>query len=293
MFLILVALIIRPCGFTFRNKVKDKRWRKTWDMGLCVGALVPSLVFGVAVGNLLLGVPFYIDENLLVHYTGHFWQLLNPYGLLAGLISVAMLVMQGGTYLVIKTDDKVQKRTIEFVKKTSLITIGLFVLAGLITVFMINGYKIVNETEIMHSFHSNPLLKTVSTQNNQGWLLNYQKYPFFTLAPILGILGCALTYLMTVRKKELLAFISSSVGVAGIIATAGVNLFPFIMPSSHDPNSSLTIWDSTSSYKTLTIMLMTVVIVFPIVIAYTGFVFRVLRGKVTTDDITNNSKNLY
>src|SRR5690606_36208755 len=105
MILALFALILRPVGFKYRSKLEDTRWRAAWDWGLFVGGLVPALIFGVAVGNLLLGVPFRYDADLRVFYEGGLLGLLNPFGLLVGMVSLAMLSMQGAVYLQLKTRD--------------------------------------------------------------------------------------------------------------------------------------------------------------------------------------------
>src|SRR5215470_17216915 len=127
MFLVLATLILRPVGFEFRNKFPDMKWRAFWDYPLFAGGLVPSLVFGVAFGNLLQGVPFRIDSDLRIHYEGSgLFELLNPFGLLCGVVSVAMLATHGAIYLTLRTDGVVAQRAHAAVRVGALATVALF-----------------------------------------------------------------------------------------------------------------------------------------------------------------------
>jgi cytochrome d ubiquinol oxidase subunit II len=282
MFLVLLALILRPVGFNFRDKIAGLRWRALWDWTLSIGGFVPSLVFGVAFGNLLLGVPFALDGDLRPDYAGTFFGLLNPFGLLAGLISVAMLVMHGGTWLTLKADGAVAERAACVARPAGLITAGLFALAGLWIAFGIEGYAVSGALD--HSGPSNPLAKTVLREAG-AWINNYGIHPWLIAAPVLGLAGSAFVSLLTMRRAARAAFVASAVAVAGIIATAGVSLFPFLLPSSTHPSASLTVWDASSSRLTLFIMLVAVVVFLPVVLAYTGFVLRVMRGRVRLADV--------
>jgi len=291
MFLVLATLILRPVGFDFRNKFADTRWRAFWDYALFAAGLVPSLVFGVAFGNLLQGVPFRIDSDLRIFYEGSgLWELLNPYGLLCGLISLGMLTTHGAVYLTLKADGPVKERAAAYVRVGAPVTVVLFVIAGLWAAFVLKGYAVTGG--LSPGGPSNPLAKTV-TQAPGQWLANYHTYKWMIIAPALGILGPLLTVALTVAKRAGLAFIASALGIFGVIATAGVSMFPFMMPSDIMPQASLTVWDATSSQMTLFVMLLATVVFLPIVIAYTGFAFRVMRGPVTTKQIEGNSAHLY
>ena len=291
MFLVLATLILRPVGFEFRNKMKDARWRTFWDYALFAGGLVPALVFGVAFGNVLQGVPFRIDSDLRVLYEGSgLWELLNPFGLLCGLVSVAMLTTHGAVYLTVKADGPVKERAAAYVKIGALATIALFAIGGLWIAFGISGYSITGGAPV--DGPSNPLLKTVAMARGQ-WLHNYGVYKWMMLAPVLGFAGPLATIALTAGKKAGLAFVTSAIGILGIISTAGVSMFPFLMPSDIMPAASLTVWDATSSQLTLFVMLIATLIFLPIVLIYTGIVFRVLRGAVTAKQVESNSSNLY
>ena len=291
MFLVLAALILRPVGFDFRNKIPDPRWRAFWDYALFAGGLVPSVVFGVAFGNLLQGVPFSIDSDLRILYTGSgLFELLNPFGLLCGLVSAAMLAGHGAIYLTLKTDGVVHARAHGAALILALATIVLFALAGLWVAWSVDGYVITSP--IAADGPSNPLLKTVTRQPGQ-WFANYRAHSWMIAAPVLGLLGPLLALLLTSARRSGLAFIASALGIFGIIATAGVSMFPFLMPSSIAPAASLTVWDASSSRLTLFVMLLATLIFLPIVLIYTSIVFRALRGVVTASHVEKNSAHLY
>ena len=291
MFLVLASLILRPVGFEFRNKIMDARWRTFWDYALFAGGFVPSLVFGVAFGNLLQGVPFRIDSDMRVLYEGGgLFELLNPFGIMCGLVSVAMLTTHGAVYLTVKAEGPVKERAAAYVRIGALVTVVLFILAGIWTAFGLKGYAITSAIAV--DGPSNPLLKTV-TQVRGQWFANFGTYKWMMLAPALAIIGPLAALAFTAGRRAGLAFVTSAIGIFGIISTAGVSMFPFLMPSDIMPSASLTVWDATSSHLTLFVMLIATLIFLPIVLAYTGFVFRVLKGPVTAKQIEGNSANLY
>lgn len=289
MFVVLSALILRPVGFKYRSKLESTCWRAFWDWGLFVGGLVPALVFGVAIGNVLQGVPFHFDDNLRAFYTGSFWALFNPFALLCGLTSVAMLTMHGGAYLVTKTDNSVQQRARRFAVIAAVMTIIFFVLGGLWVQHGVMGYHFTSAVTM--DGPSNPLLKTVGAQSG-GWTQHFAENQLLWLVPTAGFFAMVL-FTMVVQAKEKLAFFLSTVAVASIIATVGVTMFPFILPSSSNPSMSLTVWDASSSLLTLAIMLMVTVVMMPIILMYTRWVYGVLRGKVTKQYLRENSDMMY
>jgi cytochrome d ubiquinol oxidase subunit II len=288
MFLVLVALILRPVAFKFRSKIEDSRWRLTWDWVLCVGGIVPAVVFGVAFGNLLQGVPFHLDSELRPFYTGGFLELLNPFGLLAGLVSLAMLVMHGAAFAAVKTSGPVAGRSRRYAMSAALATTALFALGGVAVAQWVPGYAVASPIDPFGP--SNPLYKEVAVAAG-GWMASYEARPWTMLAPILGLVAPLAATLLVWRQRDLLAFLASALGVTGIIATVGLAMFPFIMPSSTVPNTSLTVWDSSSSETTLFIMLIATVIFLPIVLAYTAWVYRVLRGRVEPAHIDVNKQS--
>ena len=283
--LTLIALWMRPLGFDFRSKLPDKRWRSSWDWALFVSGVVPSLIFGVAFGNLLLGVPFELDSTLKATYTGSFFGLLTPFALLTGLVSVAMLLNHGATWLQMKTDSFIQVRARAVSVILSLATVALFALAGVWVAFGLDGFVITSVVDTAAT--SNPLKKEVVMEAG-AWMNNYGKYPWMAVAPVLGIVGGLACAYFSKAGKGGWAFVSSSVMLAGVILTAGFSMFPFLMPSVTMPAASLTVWDATSSLLTLKIMFGVACIFVPIVLGYTAYGFYVMRGRVKNSDLDSS-----
>jgi cytochrome d ubiquinol oxidase subunit II len=278
MLLVLWALFFRPVGFDYRSKIHNSTWRSVWDWGLFIGGAVPPLIFGVAFGNLLQGVPFQFDANLVSTYTGSFWQLLNPFALLAGVVSSAMITLQGGSYLAHRTEGVIQARAIKGAVGAAVVMVLAFVAAGF-WLQAIDGYRITSV--INPSGLSDPLAKTVVREAG-AWMANYGHQPLMWTLPALGVLGAVAAALLLVRRQTLTAFVASSLAVLGVIGTAGASMFPFVMPSSSMPSASLTVWDSVSSHMTLGIMFWATVLFMPLIVLYTSWAYRVMRGKVTS-----------
>ncbi|MGO1164591.1 cytochrome d ubiquinol oxidase subunit II [Brucella pseudogrignonensis] len=290
MFAILFALILRPVGFKYRSKRDSDAWRTGWDWALFIGGFVPSLIFGVAVGNVLQGVPFRFNGDLQIFYDGTFFGLLNPFALLCGLLSVAMLVMHGASWLVLKTTGTVQARARAFGSVAAITTTALYVLAGVISWIWVSGYKITST--VVPDGPSNPLRKVVEL-DHAAWFDNYMNYPVLLIAPALGILGPLLVLIALRMGRELAPILFGAVSIFGIIASVGVSMFPFILPSSVDLRSSLTVWDASSSHMTLFIMLVVTLIFLPLIVAYTSWVYKVLWGKVEKRNIEDESNHAY
>ncbi|MBF5057796.1 cytochrome d terminal oxidase, polypeptide subunit II [Alcanivorax sp. 521-1] len=286
MFLILVALIIRPVAFKFRSKRDDAAWRGRWDAALCFSGVVPALIFGVAVGNVLQGVPFHFDSDLRPFYTGSFFGLLNPFALLCGLVSLAMLILHGATWLQIKADGEPAERARRLGLIAAAVVIVLFAIGGF-WVSNMDGYQVVGGLDPVGP--SNPLRKEMTTEAG-AWLANYSAQPLLWLVPLVGFAGAALAMLGLYARIGALSFLGSKLSVAAIITTVGVSMFPVILPSSSDPGHSLMVWDASSSHYTLGIMLIATVILLPIVLLYTAWVYKVLWGKVRESDV---NKDMY
>jgi cytochrome d ubiquinol oxidase subunit II len=290
MLLLLFALFFRPVGFDYRSKVESTAWRTSWDWLLFIGSVVPPIICGVAFGNLLQGVPFYLDANLRSFYTGNLFGLLNPFGLLCGVISLCMIVTQGANYLVLKSVGSLQERARRSAVIFGVLFSVLFVAAGCWVWFGIGGYTVTSAID--PNMLPNPLTKTVAVTDG-AWLQNFKNYPVLWILPVLAVAGSVISTVFISGKKAGLAIVSSSVSIIGTVLTPLVAMFPFLLPSSTNPNSSLTVWDCTSSQLTLLVMLVVTLIFLPIVLFYTGWAYRVMRGKITEETITTNSKNLY
>ncbi len=244
--LVLTALIFRAVSLEFRGKVDSPGWRRFWDWSFGLGSLLPSLLFGVAVGNLLRGVP--VDGGGM--YVGTFLGLLNPYSIVVGLLSLVMFVMHGALYMAIKTEGDLRDRMSRWASGSWVVSIVLYIVA--------TAYTGLVSPHLFVDILGNPLF----------WIAFV-----FLLA--------AIVYLPVALKagKYMRAFLSSSVMIAGMIALAGISMFPRLVPSLVNPDYSLTAYNASSTPRTLTTMLIIALVGMPIVIAYTVYVYRVFKGK--------------
>ena len=289
MMLVLFALFFRPLAFDYRSKLDNPTWRNRWDWALFCGSFIPALIFGVAFGNLLQGVPIHIDNLMRVSYHGSFFGLLNPFALLCGVISVAMLVGHGGVWLQMRTAEPVASRSARFGRIALVVALAGFALAGA-WLTQIDGMQIVTMADT--NAHADPLAKTVTTATGL-WLNNYSERSWTLAFPILAFAGGLLALLCSLKGRPGFGFICSSIMLLGIIMTFGASLFPFIMPSSHDANMSLTIWDAVSSHMTLNIMFIVVAILLPVVLSYTTWCYVKMWRRVSSEEIENNTHGSY
>lgn len=287
MFLVLAALILRPVGFKFRSKVPDARWRAVWDWALTLGGIVPALVFGVAVGNVMLGAPFRFDETMRAFYTGGFLDLLSPFALLCGIVSLAMLCMHGAVFVALKSEDPVHRRAVRAATIAAVVFLAAFSLAGVWIAYGVEGYAIA--AGALPGAPSDPLAKTVLRETG-AWLDNYRDRPWLALVPV-AVYASAIKAVVFLRMGRAgRAWVASAFAVAATVATFGVGTFPFLLPSSLDAASSLTVWDASSSRMTLFVMLLACAVFMPLIIGYTSWVYRVLAGKVTARSLEENEQ---
>ncbi len=286
----LLALFMRPVGFDYRSKQDSARWRANWDWALFAGSVVPPVIFGVAFGNLFLGLPFSLDEFLRPTWQGGLFGLLTPFPLLCGLLSLAMLVMHGGAWLGLKTGGDLRRRANRATVWAAVVTALLFGAGGLWILLGIDGLSIVTMSDPGGA--ANPLGKTVVVQEG-AWLANFAHWPLLSLVPLLGMGLPFIAAILSSRQREGFAFLASAVSVASIIATAGIALFPFVLPSSLNPDHSLTLWDATSSALTLNIMLLVACVFVPLVLGYTIWSYVKMWGRLDTSHIEQHSHSLY
>ncbi len=290
MLLVLFALFFRPVGFDYRSKLDNTSWRSAWDWGLFIGGTLPPILLGVLVGNLILGLPFHLDQDLRSFYDGTFLALLSPFALLCGLIGVLITSLHGALFLKWRTEGVLYDRA-----TTAVSVIGPLLLTTLIaaTIWVFWG---LNRPEITQmagtAAPSNPLNKTV-TAIGPGWAAHFLAHPWMILAPILGFCGITFAWLLGKGQSTMGAFLSSCVGIVGLLLTVGFGLFPFLLISSTDASSSLTLWDASSSHKTLLLAFWITVIFLPIVLLYTRWVYKVLWGGVTEATVLKDSHTLY
>ncbi|NIY91551.1 cytochrome d ubiquinol oxidase subunit II [Vibrio diazotrophicus] len=289
MIVTLAALWLRPLGLDYRSKIEDPKWRNAWDICISISGFVPPIIFGVAFGNLLQGVPFQLNDFLMPTYHGSFFGLLNPFALLCGLVSLFMILLQGASWLQMKTTDAVHARARGVAQLMGLLTTVAFVAAGF-WVQGLEGYVIAGGID--GNAVSNPLNKEVVREVG-AWMNNFEQYPLMWAAPALGVVMPLLAALASRFEKGGFAFLASSLGNAGVIFTAGLAMFPFVMPSSLDPKSSLTMWDSTSSELTLNLMTVVAFVMVPIILAYTSWTYYKMFGRLDNKFIEENKNSLY
>ncbi len=249
--LVLLGLIMRAVSIEFRSQLEDVRWRRVFDTTFALGSVLPALLFGVALGNVLGGMELAPSGD----YLGGFWRLLDPYSLLIGLLGLAMIIVHGGLYLLMKTDGEFAERVRRGVDVVWYLYFALFVVAGAVTLL---------------------------TQGRMT--LNFWYQPLLLVAP-LGALGAIFSVRYYHQRGEAgKAFLSSAGAIIGLMATAGASLFPNLVPSTESGSLSLTLYNSSSSAKTLTTMLIIAVVFMPLVLGYTYWIYRTFRGKVSLED---------
>lgn len=290
MLLVLFALFFRPAGFDYRSKIEDPRWRNAWDWCLFLGGTLPPILLGVLVGNLLLGLPFHLDQDLRPFYDGSFFALLNPFALLCGFAGLLLTLFHGALFLKWRSEGAIHQRA-----TATVAALGPLLLTALavITAWV---FLAIDRPEITQmaaaDAPSNPMNKTVIA-HGAGWLQHFQTHAWMWLAPAAGFGGIFLAWKLGAGAARMAAFWSSALGIAGIGFTVGFGLFPFLLISKTDPRSSLTLWDASSSHTTLLLAFWITVVFLPIVLLYTRFVYRVIWGSVTEQTVLQDSHTLY
>lgn len=284
---LLFGLFLRPVGFDYRSKLASPRWRRWWDRALVTGALLPTLVFGATLGFLLQGLPFRFDGALRIHYGAfefHWPLLLTCMG-----TALTLLMLHGASFLQCKTQGVIAERCARQSLWLGPLASGLFALGG-VWLSQMAGYQI-NEIGDLNGALT-PLMKQVGLAP-AGWFTNFLSYPWLWSVPVLGLLLPMVSTLASSFGRARLAILASGGACATMMLTIAIALFPFVLPSSLDPSSSLTLWDGTSSERTLFIMLGIVAVLMPINIGYTLWVYRVVRGKVSTQQVRQHGHSLY
>ncbi len=289
MLLVLFALFFRPAGFDYRGKIDDERWRSAWDWGLFLGGTLPPVLFGVLVGNLLLGLPFHFDQDLRAFYDGSFWGLLNPFALLCGVLGLSLTTLHGAWFLKCRSEGVIYQRCITVINALGPVILVITLIA-MAWAFSLARPEITQMPD--GNAASNPLHKTVIAQGT-GWLAHFLRYPWMLLAPVLGLTGLALAWLSGRGESRLLGLAYSSLGMTGLLLTVGFALFPFLLISSTDPRSSLTLWDASSSHLTLSWAFWITVVFLPIVLIYTRWVYRVIWGNLSDKTILDDTHTYY
>lgn len=284
---LLFGLFLRPVGFDYRSKLPDPVWRRWWDRALVVGGLLPTLVFGATLGLVLQGLPFRFDAALRIHYGAfafHWPLLLTAMG-----TALALLLLHGASFLQCKTQGAIAARSARLALWLGPLASALFALGG-VWLGKMAGYRITAIGDLNGAL--TPLMKEVVAVP-AGWLGNFVAHPVLWAVPVLGLLLPLVCALASRLGKSGLALVASGGACAAMMLTVAIALFPFVLPSSLDPASSLTLWDSTSSERTLLIMLGIVGVLMPVNIGYTLWVYRVVRGRVSAEQVRQHGHSLY
>jgi cytochrome d ubiquinol oxidase subunit II len=248
-----MALIFRGVAFEFRAKGASETWRRGWDLAIFFGSLIPALFFGVAFGNFFQGLPM---DNL--GYYGSFLGLLNTYGIVTGLLFIAMFVCHGALYLAIRTGDDLGRRAERFAVKAWVALVLMAVLFFVNTAFATSLYA------------------------------NYMKYAAWLAVPVLAVASLLGVGVFAMKNQYQRAFLASCLTIVLVIMTGVIGLYPRLLPSSIDPGSSLTIFNASSSTYTLKIMTVVALVFVPLVMAYQCWVYWVFRRPVTKEDVLGN-----
>jgi cytochrome d ubiquinol oxidase subunit II len=290
MLLVLFALFFRPVGFDYRSKLDKPEWRNAWDWALFLGGSLPPILLGVLIGNLLLGLPFHLEQDLRPFYDGSFWGLLSPFALLCGVVTLLGSSFHGALFVKWRTEGVLNQRATAAVKLLGPLLVGGMVVVGLWTLFGIDRPEITQMPPT--DAPSNPLNKTV-VATGADWMQHFKAHPWFFTAPLVGFGNLIVAWLLGRGESVRLAFLASSIGIAGMLLTLGFALFPFLLISSTDPRSSLTLWDASSSHATLLLAFWITVVFLPIVLLYTRWVYKIIWGSVTEQAIVKDTHTLY
>jgi len=249
--LVLFSLILRGISIEYRGQVESARWKAVWDAGMFLGSFLPALLLGVAFANIFQGIP--IDKEGI--YRGTLFTLLNPYGLLGGLLFVALFLVHGALWLAVKSGGDLSRRATAAARKLWPVLLVVAVIFLAATAFATDLWA------------------------------NYLKMPLLLVIPLLAVAGLVLTRVLLDGENPWKPWFASSLTIVACTLFGVVGLFPNLLPSSLDPAASLTAFNSMSSPLTLKIMLGVALVFVPIVIGYQIWVYRLFRHKVTRDDL--------
>ena len=259
--LLLFALIVRGVSFEFRGKLDGAAWKSSWDRAIIISSFLPALLFGVAFGNIFKGIPMRNDfVNLQFSYEGGLIGLLNPYGLVTGILFVLLFAVHGALYISTKTSGDLSSRALSLANKIwpALLAVAVIFLA-----------------------YTYPATKLYD---------NYLKAPLILIIPVVAVASLLLIKLFAGKGEKYKAFTFSCLTIVFVVATGVAGLFPNLLPSNLDPASNLTIYNSSSSLITLKLMTVVALIMVPIVICYKVWVYRIFRAPVTGEEVLGDKQ---
>lgn len=282
MLVLLWSMIVRPLGFEYRSQIKSDAWRNVWDWSLFVSGFIPMLVFGAAVGNVLIGVPFHFDDRMVSYYTGSFIGLFNPYAILCGLVSVSLATHMGACMVLIGSGERqVSQRAKQVALYSGILALVLLTIGGIWSANL-HGFNLVESPA--PGVPQTPLHQTVTVEAG-GLLKNYRQYPVLWVLPALAYVSLIAGILAIRAERAVFAWWSGVITWIAVIGMVGAAMFPFVMPSISHPSHSLTVWNSGASTLTMSWMLGFTLVFMPIIVAYTSWAFYIMRGKVDAQTV--------
>jgi cytochrome d ubiquinol oxidase subunit II len=285
MILLLFSMIMRPVAFEYRSKASGS-WRTSWDWAFLISGALPMIIYGAAFGNVLQGVGFHFDWTGQYHQDESFLSyLLNPFAILCGLLSLALSIQQGGAMLMIRGEEPIYGRARSLAWVAGLVAAVLFILGG-IWIQFIRGF--VYTGTVNPNMESTPLGGPSVAQQAGAWMHNFHALPVLWVLPALGVVCMVLAALSIRADKPIIGWWFGALAWVGTIGTAGVAMFPFLMPSTTNPAQSLTVWNASSSAYTLGWMVVFAAIFVPAILCYTSWCYRVMKGKVRVEDVARD-----
>jgi len=276
--LMLLALLFRPLALYFFGANNDEQWQQTVKKVLGISGLVPAVLLGLLVGNILKGIPFHLESDMQIRFLGDFWGLFNLFSLLVAFTCLALLAMYGAVFLQLRTNNELQQNAKAMAIRAAMLFLILFAVTGL-WITHLEGYHI--SSEILPNAPSNPLAKFV--KRGEGlWLDNYEHLPALWVVPVFAFLAAGATLWLAKLDKAYWAMCASVLCVIMVVLTFGISMFPFLLPSNMSLNSSLTIWDSSASQLNLQLLLWVVIFALPMMVACSRWLFCLFADQSET-----------
>ncbi len=286
MILLLFSMILRPVAFEYRSKVDASTWRASWDWAFLASGFLPMFVYGAAFGNILQGVGYHFAWNGQYYQDSSFFSyLLNPFAILCGLMAVSLSVFQGGVMLMMRSENPIYSRAQGYARTGALVGAALFAIGGL-WIRHVRGFVLL---EGQPGMPANPMQGQHVSMEAGAWLHNYVAHPVLWLLPVLGLFSMVAGAVFVSASRPYLAWWTGVGSWVGTIGTVGAAMFPFFMPSSTNPDQSLTIWNSSASQYGLICMLVVALIFVPLILCYTAWCYYVMGGKVRPENIINDT----
>ncbi|QJC33685.1 cytochrome d ubiquinol oxidase subunit II [Enterobacteriaceae endosymbiont of Donacia provostii] len=290
--LLLISLFLRPIGFEYRSKIKNKIWQQICDIFIFIGSIIPPFILGITLGNIFKGIPFYMDKYYHIFFKGYFIDLFDLSSIIISITILIIIINHAASYLQIRIIEKnINYRLNIILKLFSILSIILLILSFISIVFYTKGYKIHLS---LYDNDVNNFLKIYNiTHEKYLWINNFKKHQYLYIIPLLSIFFTLFMMISSICKRLIMTFIFSILNIVSVITTIGIMIFPFIVPSSIKSIQSLTIWNATSSTLTLKIMLYIVIIFMPFVLMYTFWCYKKMFFKINKKEIQKKSDFYY